>query len=376
MRPPATVNPARETPSVSLPLTLSDGVFTLNLSEASMTEAQPPSSPPAALSPSGGIHRVSIVVPVYQGEKTLDALVEEILPLTAGTATPDGRRFQVVELILVHDGAIDNSHVEMQRLAAKHAFISLIWLSRNYGQHPATIAGMASSSAEWVVTLDEDGLQNPADTGRMLDQALRDGVPLVYARAVNAPPHGWIRNSLSALAKGIASWLVANRRFGQFNSFRLMKGEVARSLAAYCGSGVYLDVALSWVVHDCTSCPVQLRVERGRPSGYSLGKLIGHFWRLFVTSGTRPLRFISILGVLSIFVGLGLSAFVLWEKISRQIPVQGWTSLIVVISVFSGAILFALGVLAEYLSLTLTMAMGKPLYLIVSQPQHMGSGRP
>jgi len=324
--------------------------------------------PPAASGTTPPVHRISVVVPVYQGERTLDALTEEIRPMTAVTASPGGRSFQIAELILVHDGAADNSHQVMQALAAKHPFVSLIWLSRNYGQHPATIAGMASTSADWVVTLDEDGLQNPADIGKLLDCALESNLPLVYARPINPPPHGWVRNSLSALTKLACSWLVGSRRLGQFNSFRLVKGEVARSLAAYCGNGVFLDVALSWVVPDCAACPVQLRQERGRSSGYSLPKLVSHFWRLIVTSGTTPLRFISLLGCLSIFAGLGISAYVLWQKLRHEIPVQGWTPLVVVISVFSGMILFAMGVVAEYLGLTLTMAMGKPLYLIVSQP--------
>lgn len=322
------------------------------------------------------VHRLSVVVPVYQGEKTLDALVEEIRPLTAAGTTPAGRPFQVTELILVHDGAIDNSHQVMEALAARHPFITNLWLSRNYGQHPATIAGMASTSAEWVATLDEDGLQNPADIPKLLDRAIECGVPLVYAKPLTPPPHGWMRNTLSGLTKLATSWLVGSRRLGQFNSFRLIQGEVARSLAAYCGNGVFLDVALSWVVPDCASAPVQLRQERGRPSGYSFLKLVSHFWRLILTSGTRPLRFISLLGCLSILFGLGISGFVLWQKFRHEIPVQGWTSLIVVVSIFSGVILFALGVVAEYLGLALTMAMGKPLYLIVSQPGRKDMRRP
>lgn len=314
------------------------------------------------------VHRLSVVIPVYQGERTLEALVEEIRPLTVATPTPAGHSLQVTELILVHDGAADNSHEVMRSLAARHPFILLIWLSRNYGQHPATIAGLASTTTDWVVTLDEDGLHDPADIPKLLDLALERAVPLVYAKPLNPPPHGWMRNALSGLTKLACSWLVGSRRLGQFNSFRLIRGEVARSLAAYCGNGVFLDVALSWVVPDCAAAPLRLRPERGRPSGYSFLKLTSHFWRLILTSGTRPLRFIALLGCLSILLGLGISGYVLWEKLRHEVPVQGWTSLVVVISIFSGMILFALGVLAEYLGLALTMAMGKPLYLIVSEP--------
>jgi undecaprenyl-phosphate 4-deoxy-4-formamido-L-arabinose transferase len=93
----------------------------------------------------------------------------------------------VAEVVLVHDGAIDDSHVVMESLAARYPFVTLVWLSRNFGQHPATLAGMATTSADWVATLDEDGQQNPADLGSLFDAAFETGAPLVYGQALNQP---------------------------------------------------------------------------------------------------------------------------------------------------------------------------------------------
>ena len=322
------------------------------------------------LDPGPAVHSVSLVVPVYQGENTLEALVAEIAPLVTVQTTPKGRKFRVLELILVHDGAIDRSHRVMEALAGQHPFVRVIWLSRNYGQHPATLAGMASSAADWVVTLDEDGQQDPADVGAMLDVALDVGVPLVYARASNEAPHGWLRNFFSATVKWVFVRLLGNRLIGRFNSFRLIDGEIARSVAAYCGSEVYLDVALSWVVRESAPCPVLLRQERGRRSGYTYKRLFAHMWRMLLTSGTKPLRLISVLGGLAVVLGLAISGFALFEKLTTHVPVQGWTSLTILVCLFSGVILFALGVIAEYVGVTLRMAMGRPLYLIVSKPSH------
>src|SRR5262249_59898038 len=94
--------------------------------------------------PSPAVHEVSLVVPVYQGEKTLGALADEIAPLVSPQPTPEGRSFRVAELLLVHDGALDDSARVMTELAARHPFVRVLWLSRNFGQHPATLAGMAS----------------------------------------------------------------------------------------------------------------------------------------------------------------------------------------------------------------------------------------
>lgn len=318
--------------------------------------------------------RLSIVVPVYQGERTLEALLQEIEPLIELQATPQGRPYRVVDVVLVHDGAIDGSQRVMEHLAARLPFVTTVWLSRNFGQHPATLAGMAATAGDWVATLDEDGQQDPADLGRMLDAAWNDAAPVVYAAPTNPPPHGSLRNALSRAGKVAVCRLVGNRQIADFNSFRLVRGDIARSLAAYCGHGVYLDIALSWIVSSWTTCPVTLRAERERPSGYSFGKLFAHFGRLILTAGTRPLRLISILGFVSIVVAVVLSAVMVWQRLTRQIPVQGYTSLLVVISFFSGGILFSLGVIAEYLAVTLSMAMGRPLFVTVSRPR--GPDRP
>ncbi len=311
---------------------------------------------------------VSLVVPVYQGERTLEALVREVEPLTAVQSTPQGRAFRVAELLLVHDGALDGSARVMTEAAARFPFVRPLWLSRNFGQHPATLAGMASTTSPWVVTLDEDGQQDPRDVGRLLDEAISSGAQLVYARPANEPPHGFLRNLGSSLAKWIFVNVLGSRTLGAFNSFRLVDGAIARGVAAYCGADVYLDVALSWVVSGARHCPVTLRGERGRRSGYTFRRLLHHFWQLVLTSGTRPLRLIAFLGLFSIVAAFVISAVVVYARLSHQIPVQGWTSMIIVISFFAGLILVSLGVIAEYLGVAVSMAMGKPPYLIVSRP--------
>jgi undecaprenyl-phosphate 4-deoxy-4-formamido-L-arabinose transferase len=314
------------------------------------------------------VRRVSVVVPIYQGERTLEALVMEIGPLTSLQHTPNGLPFRVTDVILVNDGAIDDSTSVMTSIASHYPFVTPLWLSRNFGQHPATLAGMASSTGDWVATVDEDGQFNPADIAAMIDHAEESGAQLVYAQPINPPPHGWWRNLGSLAVKTVGLVLTGSREIGRFSSFRLIRGEIARGLAAYCGQGVYLDVALSWVVGKSAFCPVMLRPERGRVSGYTVRRLIAHFWRFVLTAGTRPLRIIAVLGTLSIFAAVGISLYATWQKLAHEVPIQGWTSLVIVVSFFSGLILFSLGIIAEFLAVTLTMAMGRPLYLIVSRP--------
>lgn len=314
------------------------------------------------------VHRISVVIPVYRGEKTLPILIQEITPLTSTQRTPSGNNYVVCEVILVHDCGPDRSDKVLQNFESQYSFIRPVWLSKNFGQHAATMAGMSSSTGDWVVTIDEDGQQSPADIGAMLDAAIVGELQLVYAEPINPPPHGWLRNKLSRTAKAITAKILGNSEMGKFNSFRLVDGEIARTLAAYCSQGVYLDVGLYWIACRIGHCPVRLRNEMGRPSGYSYIKLLRHFWTLILTTGTRPLRLITLLGFFSLILALVISGFAVYSKFYLNIPVQGWASLLIVVSFFSGATLTALGVIAEYLAVTMGIVMGKPLYVICTKP--------
>jgi undecaprenyl-phosphate 4-deoxy-4-formamido-L-arabinose transferase len=225
------------------------------------------------------------------------------------------------------------------------------------------------------VTLDEDGQHNPADIGAMLDVAMRRQASVVYAQPTNEPPHGALRNLASRGAKWTVDRLVGGESSSAFNSFRLMLGEVARGVGAYAGAGVYLDVALGWIAGDVATCPVELREEGRRESGYTLRTLASHFWRMVLTSGTRLLRLVSVLGVAFGLLG-ALFALVLGViRLTGSVPVAGWTSVMVVVLVGTGAVLFSLGIVAEYLGVAVNMAMGKPLYLITSDPVDGPLGR-
>lgn len=312
--------------------------------------------------------RISVVIPVYQGEVSLPLLMPELAALTKETVSKDGNHFVITEVVLVHDCGPDDSGKTMNALAQNYPFVKTVWLSKNFGQHPATLAGMASSTGDWVVTMDEDGQQNPSDIGLMLDTAVKEDAQLVYAKPANPPPHGFVRNTLSKGAKKIATVLLGNREIGHFNSFRLVRGDIARSLAAYCGNGVFLDVALFWITARVSRCEVMLRREQDRPSGYSFRKLFGHFWQLLLTSGTRPLRLITFMGFGSLILAIFIAVYALYVKFYLAVPVQGWASIVIVVAFFSGCILMSLGVIAEYMAVTMSIVMGKPLYVVSIHP--------
>lgn len=311
---------------------------------------------------------ISVVIPVYRGEDTLPALISELQALTTTQRTPRGRLFRLGEVLLVWDRGPGRSDQVIRTLAREHNWVRPVWLSRNFGQHAATLAGMTSSGGDWIVTMDEDGQQDPAFIGHMLDRAYDEHAQLVYATPLNPPPHSALRNVGSKMAKRIFVKFLADQEFAEFNSYRLVLGEVGRSVAAYTGTGVYLDVALSWVVADVTTCPVTVRDE-GRPAGnYSYKRLASHFGRLVLSSGTKPLILVSLLGILFVILGGLASIWVLYQRWTGDVPVTGWASMFVALMVVGGAILLSLGVIAQYIGAATNMSMGKPLYVVVRDP--------
>lgn len=312
------------------------------------------------------VHTVSVVIPVYGGRSTLAGVVGEVLRYTVPTVTPAGQAFRVAEVLLVDDNGPDGSDEVIRALHREHPeIVRPVWLSRNFGQHAATLAGMASSGSDWVATMDEDGQHDPAGLGPMLDIAVRDQADVVYAAPTNPPPHGAGRNAASRGAKRLVAALSGDAPSESFHSYRFVLGEIARSVAAYAGPGIYLDVALHWVARSTATCPMPMRAEGGRPSGYNRRSLMSHFWRLVLSSGTKPLRWVAWAGIgFAVLAVLGGLVLIVGRLLGRW-DYPGWTSTAVMLLFCTGAVLFCLGVIAEYIGVAVNMAMGKPLYLIV-----------
>jgi len=311
---------------------------------------------------------ISVVIPVYRGELTLPALMAELEPLTRPSFTKQGRAFRISEVLLVWDRGPGRSDEAIRELAASHDWIKAIWLSRNFGQHAATLAGMTSSGGDWIVTMDEDGQQDPQFIAEMLDTAYDAGAQLVYGTPTNPPPHSAVRNLGSRTAKHLFTNVLSDSKFAAFNSYRLVLGEVGRSVAAYTGTGVYLDVALSWVVADVSTCKVVARQEGREAQNYNYRSLFSHFGRLVISSGTRPLAIVSWLGVLFMVLGGFFSLYVLWQRITGDLEGTGWASTIIALMLIGGAILLSLGIVAQYVGAATNMSLGKPLYVVVRDP--------
>jgi hypothetical protein len=308
------------------------------------------------------IQTVSVVIPVYRAGSALRNTVEELLEVASGVELGSTVKLQLDEVVLVIDNPKLSAaeRTDVRALEDLDRRVHTMWLTRNFGQHPATVAGIVSTNGDWVVTMDEDGQHDPTQIPRMLLTAAERSTSLVYAKPTNPPPHGVARNAASRTTKAIFRMLSGAKE--DFHSFRLMEGSIARSACAYIGESVYLDVAIQWSCGDPAVCPMEMRDEPVS-SSYRTRQLLSLFWRMVLSTGTRPLRLIAAAGVVVAFVGLVIAVVVAERRLSGAFPTPGWTSVMVALLIISGGLFITLAVVAEYVGFAVRNSIGKPLYV-------------
>ncbi|MFL6725325.1 MAG: glycosyltransferase [Sphingomicrobium sp.] len=308
---------------------------------------------------------VSVVIPVFRGGEALSRVVEEVLAIAGHIGLAPGVAVRLDEIVLVCDNPwfLAGDRDFLLALEARDRRVRVLWLTRNFGQHPATVAGIVSTSGDWVATIDEDGQHDPTGLAAMLRMAASErGWPLVYARPSNPPPHSALRNAASRFAKSV--FRLVTGASGEFHSFRLIEGTVARSACAYMGEAVYLDVALLWSCGEAAQCPMPMRAE-GSQSAYNYRRLVNHFGRMVLSSGARPLRMVAALGALVGVIGVTLAGFVIVRRLTGfYASTPGWASSITTMLILFSILFVTLATLAEYLSFAARNSIGKPLYVI------------
>lgn len=315
---------------------------------------------------------ISTVTPVYNGSKYLPALVEELSRYKRHLEEKqDIIRLQ--ESVFVVDEAIDNSLEILIGLKEKYPFINVIELSRNFGQHPATIAGLLHTSGDMVVTLDEDLQHQPFDITELLKVLVDDTSDIVYAKTTKATHRSIVKDGAARLYKHIVASLMKNPHVKDFNSFRLIRGTIGRAAAAICRHETYLDVAFSWFTKRISTCTMTLIDQRNQSkeevSGYSVWGLIRHGKRMLMSTKIKLLRVGITIGIFAFLFSLLFSAYTLLRKLMNfdDTLIQGWTSTILTMFFFGGLSVLLIGFILESISDLALSVNGKPTFFTIDR---------
>src|SRR5262245_52416184 len=168
---------------------------------------------------------LSTITPVYQGEAFLHDLVRELAAVRT-SFEKEGLPVRLIEAIFVDDGSVDDSFAVLTRLQAEYDWVQVIALSRNFGQHPATVAGILHSSGDWVATLDEDLQHHPKYLRQLLVEAIVQRQDVMYATSEGGTHGSYFRDLSSRLCKAAVARLTGNPHVRKFSSFRMMRGSI------------------------------------------------------------------------------------------------------------------------------------------------------
>jgi undecaprenyl-phosphate 4-deoxy-4-formamido-L-arabinose transferase len=297
----------------------------------------------------------SVVVPVYNSEATLADLVAELETVLPAVAT-------AFEVVLVNDGSRDRSWEVVSELARKNPWVRGINLMRNFGQHNALLCGIRAARYDVIVTLDDD-LQNPPGEIPKLLARLAQGYDVVYGTPEKRQ-HGLWRNLATAATKLTLAGFIGNRAVDGVGPFRAFRSTLRQAFVNFQCPYVCIDVLLAWSTTRFDSVAVRHDPRRAGASQYTFRKLVTHTLNLVTGFSTRPLRLASWIGFVMTLFGLALLVFVLVRYLVHGDTVPGFPFLASVISIFSGAQLFALGVIGEYLARMHFRMLDQPAYVV------------
>jgi undecaprenyl-phosphate 4-deoxy-4-formamido-L-arabinose transferase len=300
-------------------------------------------------------HSVSAVIPVYNSEKSLPEVVARLHRVLRAECDS-------FEILLVNDGSRDRSQEALERLSREFPHVRGINLSRNYGQHNALLCGLRAAQYPVIVTLDDD-LQHPPEHIPRLLRTLEDGHDVVYGTPEREAHSGW-RVAGSRFMKWVLRRVLNVPSGGGISAFRVFRTSLRDAFHDYRSPHVMIDVLLSWGTTRFTAVSVPHQLRHSGASNYTLPRLVAHAVYLLTGFSTVPLRLASWVGFGSMIFGLLVLAWVLGNYAIRGTSQPGFPFLASIIAIFSGAQLFALGILGEYMVQIHFRLMDKPPYVI------------
>jgi len=299
---------------------------------------------------------LSVVVPVYRGEHSLDELyrrlVAAIEPITAD-----------FELVLVEDCGGDRSWEKIVALAARDPRVKGLQFSRNFGQHYGITAGLDHCDGDWVVVMDCDLQDRPEEIPRLYAKA-QEGYDVVLARH-RQRRDPWSKRLGSWLFYRIFSYLTDVPHDGRTRNFRMLSRRVVVSVRRLRERVRFLGGMTSWLGYPTTHVDVEHADRAHGTSSYTFSKLWSFAVDLAIAYSDKPLRLCVRFGFLLSLAAFAYGAYIIVLKLWFGSVVTGWSSLIVSVYFLGGITIAILGFIGIYVGRVFDEAKRRPLYVVM-----------
>lgn len=303
----------------------------------------------------GGNVRISVVIPVYNGAATIVELIGRLEKSLRGIC-------EDFEVIMVNDGSRDSSWEQIKKLCEKNEWLTGIDLMKNVGQHNALLCGIRSARYDCTVTMDDD-LQHPPEEIHKMLVKIREGFDVVYGidDGVN---HSVIRSIASRILKFSLSVALNEPSLEKISAFRIFRTRLRESFESYSGETVCIDALLSWGSKKRCHVPVTIYRRLNGDSNYRMSTLFRQALNTFSVFQAFPLKFMSLVGLFFVVMGMALLCFILTNYIIHGSVVPGFAFLGSIIVMFSGVQLLSLCVMGEYVARIHACVTNRPAYSI------------
>ncbi len=283
--------------------------------------------------------KISVVIPVYNGSKTITRLVDELKSCLSSQ--------YALEIVLVNDASKDNSAEICRGLVQKHpGVVRFINLSRNFGEHSAVMAGLNFATGKHTVIVDDD-FQNPPSEIIKIIKKIEEGYDVVYAR-YKKKRDSWLRNLGSKFNDRIANIMLGKPKDLYLSSFKVMNSLIREKIIEYKGPFPYIDGIILASTENIASVEVEHEERKEGKSNYTFKKLFDLWSNMFTNFSIFPLRVATYAGLLFSFIGFLFGMFIAIERLFFAYVPRGYATIAVSILIFSGIQLFALGMIGEY----------------------------
>lgn len=290
-------------------------------------------------------HRYSLVIPVYNSAGIVGTTVDRVVEVFTEAGLDH-------EVILVNDGSRDGSWEVIAAKAAEHPQVIALDLLRNYGQHYANMAGLREASGDFLITLDDDMQNPPEEALKLIDAALEHGHDVVFGKFERKQAAGYRR---------IGSWVIGelNKRiFKQpedlvVSNFRILRRDVVDRILGARAAHPYLTGQALMFSRDPAHVLVRHQPRTVGKSTYNITKILRLAFTILFSYSSFPLRLAAGAGFMVAGVSFLLGALYLILGLAGRTQVQGWTTLVVLVSVLGGFIIALLSMVGEYVVRTL-----------------------
>ena len=297
--------------------------------------------------------KLSVVIPVYNSERTIGPLVERLQACLASWS---------FDVVLVNDGSTDHSESVCQQLEDRYSNVQFISLRRNFGEFNAVLCGLNHAGGEYVVIIDDD-FQNPPEAILTLVETAEHGnYDVVYSRYAQKQHH-WFRNLGSWLVNTLTTYSIGKPRNLYLSSFKLIHRDVVHEIIRYHGPYPYIDGLIFRVTRNVGSVTVPHSARTEGRSNYTVRKLVALFLNVFIGYSLWPIRIFTVIGAALFGLSLLTGLLLLISWLSGRFFIPGWPIVVWAIGTGLGVQLLFLGVLGEYLGKLFMAHSGLPPYV-------------